>query len=176
MRTTALAGEQSGGRSLARSGFLSLDHTSGHTQFLQLAAWRSHALTDRADSKGYLNPAFNSNPYSILLPHEYRWLSFSHIRYPRFRISAVLFQYHEEHQYSTRGQILKPVACVEPSPGLPGNEMQMISLASKNSGASLTSRWLLLYVSRFTRFRYKRRFAGTQPPRITKVTCNYDRQ
>jgi hypothetical protein len=27
--------------------------------------------------------------------------------YQRFRISAVLFQQHEEHQYTTRGQILK---------------------------------------------------------------------
>jgi hypothetical protein len=28
-----------------------------------------------------------------------------------------------------------------------------------------------LYVSRFTRFRYTRRFTGTQPPRVTRVTC-----
>jgi hypothetical protein len=31
----------------------------------------------------------------------------------------------------------------------------------KNSNSSLTSKWRLLYVSRFTRFRYTRRFAGT---------------
>jgi hypothetical protein len=29
-----------------------------------------------------------------------------------------------------------------------------------------------LYVSRFTRFQYTRRYAGTQPPRFTRVTCN----
>jgi hypothetical protein len=52
-------------------------------------------------------------------------------------LSAVLFQYHEEHQYPILGQILKPVTdCVEPSAGLSGNVMQMISLESKNSGAS----------------------------------------
>jgi hypothetical protein len=34
--------------------------------------------------------------------------------------------------------------------------MQMVSLASKNSGASLTSKW---------------RLAGTQPPCITRGTC-----
>jgi hypothetical protein len=28
-----------------------------------------------------------------------------------------------------------------------------------------------IHVSRFTRFRYTRRFAGKQPPRITRVTC-----
>jgi hypothetical protein len=64
----------------------------------------------------------------------------------RFRISAVLFQYYE-HQYPTRSQILKPITCVKPSPRLSGNAMQMISLASENSGASLTSKWGLLYVS-----------------------------
>jgi hypothetical protein len=30
-----------------------------------------------------------------------------------FRISAALFQYPEEHPYPIRGQILKPVNCVE---------------------------------------------------------------
>jgi hypothetical protein len=59
--------------------------------------------------------------------------------HPHFRISAVLFQYHEEHQYPICGHILKHITCVEPSPGLSGNVM--ISLASKNSGASLTSNW-----------------------------------
>jgi hypothetical protein len=59
-------------------------------------------------------------------------------RYTRFRISAVLFQCHEKHQYPIRGRILKHVTCVEPSPGLSGNVMQVINLASKNSGASLT--------------------------------------
>jgi hypothetical protein len=33
-----------------------------------------------------------------------------------------------------------------------GNAMQIISLTSKNSGASLTSKWRLLYVFRFARF------------------------
>jgi hypothetical protein len=54
---------------------------------------------------------------------------------------TVLFQYHEEHQYPIRGQILNPITCVEPSPGLSGNVMQMIRSASQNSGASLTSKW-----------------------------------
>jgi hypothetical protein len=60
--------------------------------------------------------------------------------YPRFRISAVLFQYYDEHQNSIRIQILKLITWVKPCPGLPGNVMQMISLASKNSGTSLTSK------------------------------------
>jgi hypothetical protein len=82
--------------------------------------------------------------------------------YPRF-----YFSYLDK-------QFLKPVTCVEPSPGLSGNVMQMISLASKNSGASLTSKWRLLYVSRVTRFRYTRRFAGTRHPRITRVACIFE--
>jgi hypothetical protein len=65
----------------------------------------------------------------------------------------------------------KPVPFVELFPGLSGNVMQMISLASKNSGASLTSKWRLLYLSRFTRFFYTQRLAGTQPPCTTRVTC-----
>jgi hypothetical protein len=84
-------------------------------------------------------------------------------------LSTVLFQYYEEHQYPIHGKILKPITCVEPSPGLSGNVIQMISLVSENSGSSLTSRWRLLFLSRFTRFRYTRRFAGTRPPRITRV-------
>jgi hypothetical protein len=54
-------------------------------------------------------------------------------------LSAALFQYHK-HKYPIRGHILKPVTGVEPSPGLSGNVMQMISLASNNSGATLTSK------------------------------------
>jgi hypothetical protein len=69
---------------------------------------------------------------------------YTRFRYPRFRISAVLFQFCEEHQYPIRGQILNPITCVEPSPGLSWNVMQMIGLASNNSGASLTSKWRLL--------------------------------
>jgi hypothetical protein len=42
------------------------------------------------------------------------------------------------------------------SPGLSGYVMQMISLAAENSGASLASKLLLLYVSRFTCFQYTR--------------------
>jgi hypothetical protein len=49
-------------------------------------------------------------------------------------------QYYEEHQYPIRDQS----TCVEPSPSLSGNVMQMKSLASQNSGASLTSKWRLL--------------------------------
>lgn len=40
---------------------------------------------------------------------------------------------------STRGQILKPVTCIEPSLGLSGNGLQMISL-TQNSDTSLTSK------------------------------------
>jgi hypothetical protein len=38
-------------------------------------------------------------------------------------------------------------------------------------GASLRKSTGMLYVSRFTRFRYMRRFAGTHSPRLTTVTC-----
>jgi hypothetical protein len=92
-------------------------------------------------------------------------------RYPRSRISAVLFQYRKEHQYPIRGHILKPITCVEPSPGLSGNVLQMISLTSKNSGASLTPKWWLLYVYRYTCFQFTRRFAGTQPLCVMRFTC-----
>jgi hypothetical protein len=47
----------------------------------------------------------------------------------------------------------------------------MVSLASEHFGITLTSKWRLLYVSRFTHFRYTWRLAGTQPPCITRVTC-----
>jgi hypothetical protein len=56
-------------------------------------------------------------------------------------MSAVLFQHYEEHQHPIRGQILKPITGVETSLGLSWNVMQTISLASENSGASLTSKW-----------------------------------
>jgi hypothetical protein len=62
---------------------------------------------------------------------------FMRFHYLHFHTSMVLFQYYEEDQYHIRGQILKLITCVEPSPGLSLNVMQMISLASKNSGASL---------------------------------------
>jgi hypothetical protein len=91
---------------------------------------------------------------------------YTHFRYPRFYFSIM-----RSIKYPTRGQILKSVTCVEPCPGLSGNVMQMISLASKNYGASLTSKWQLLYVSRFTRFRYTRRLTGMEPPCISRVTC-----
>jgi hypothetical protein len=42
-------------------------------------------------------------------------------RYTRFRISVLLLQcYKKERQYPIRGQILKPITCVEHSPGLSG--------------------------------------------------------
>jgi hypothetical protein len=63
---------------------------------------------------------------------------YTRFSYPRFHISAVLFQFYEKHAYPIHGQILKPITCVEPYPGLSENVMQMISLASKNSGVSLT--------------------------------------
>jgi hypothetical protein len=63
---------------------------------------------------------------------------YTRFRHPRFRIYAVLFQHYEEHQHHIRGQILKSVICVEPSPGLSDYVMQLISLVSTNSGDSLT--------------------------------------
>jgi hypothetical protein len=81
--------------------------------------------------------------------------------YPRFYINII-----------TRNNILSEhITCVKTSPGLSGNVIKIISLASKNSGASVTSKWRLLYVSRFTRFRYTRRHTGIKHPCITKVTC-----
>jgi hypothetical protein len=85
-------------------------------------------------------------------------------------LSTVLFNCHEGHQYLIRGRIIKPVTCVEPFPSSSGNVMQMMILASKNSGSSLTSKWRLLLLSCFMRFHYTRRFAGTQSPCIAKVT------
>jgi hypothetical protein len=96
-----------------------------------------------------------------------RYTSF---RYPRFYFNiscGTSISY-------LRPNFLKPITCVEPSQCLSGNVMQMISLASNNSGASLTSKWRLLYVSRFTRFHYTRRFTGTQPPCTKRVTCNWE--
>jgi hypothetical protein len=43
-------------------------------------------------------------------------------------LSAVLFQYYEVHQYPICGRIFNPITCIEPSPGLSGNVIQMISL------------------------------------------------
>jgi hypothetical protein len=40
-------------------------------------------------------------------------------------------------------------------------------------GVSLRKSMGMLYVSRFMRFRYTRWLAGTQPPRITRVACNW---
>jgi hypothetical protein len=53
----------------------------------------------------------------------------------------LLLQYHKEHQYPIHSQILNPVTCIEPSPGLSGNVMQVVGLAAKNSGATLTGKW-----------------------------------
>jgi hypothetical protein len=68
---------------------------------------------------------------------------------PLVSITAALFQYHDEHQYSISGQIIKAVTCIESSPGLSGNVMRMISLTSNNSGASFncnTIAVLLAYI------------------------------
>jgi hypothetical protein len=105
----------------------------------------------------------------IGLTWQYRWLSLYVHSLSAFCISAGLFQCRE-HQYPIRCKILKPIIRVETSPGLSENVMQMISLATKNFGISLTSKWQFLYVSRFTRFPYTRRFTGTQPPCIPRVT------
>jgi hypothetical protein len=71
-----------------------------------------------------------------------------------FRLSAVSFKYHNDHQHPIHGQILKPITYFELSPALSGIVIQMGSLASKNSGASLKSELQLFYVFRFMRFRY----------------------
>jgi hypothetical protein len=59
---------------------------------------------------------------------------------PRFRISAVLFRYHE-HQYPIRGQILKLITCVETFPGLSGNVMQIISWHQFNIKMTIVMRF-----------------------------------
>lgn len=69
-----------------------------------------------------------------------------------FAFSCVLFQCCEEHHCLAWGQILKPATYIEPSPGLLGNVMQMVSLASKNSVTSLRSKRFLLYVLHFRHF------------------------
>jgi hypothetical protein len=79
-----------------------------------------------------------------------------HFPYPRFCISAVLFQYSEEHQDLICGQILKPFTCI----------IQMISLASQNFSTSLTLRWQLLYIFYFTLFQYMQQFTGMQYGRM----------
>lgn len=59
----------------------------------------------------------------------------------RASLSAVLCRCHEEHQYPIRGQHFKLIiTCVGTSPGLSWNVIQ-ISLASKNSDASIISIW-----------------------------------
>jgi hypothetical protein len=52
-----------------------------------------------------------------------------------------LFHYHEEHQCPTYGQTVTHITCIEPVTGLLGNVMQVFSNASKDFGASLTSKW-----------------------------------
>jgi hypothetical protein len=49
------------------------------------------------------------------------------------------------------------------SPDLTGVVIQKTSQASENSGASLTLKRELLYVSSFVRFRYTRPLSGIQP-------------
>lgn len=90
-----------------------------------------------------------------------------------FGVSSVSFQCHEEHQQPIRFPILKRVSCIKTSPGSFGNIMQMLSLVSENSGASLTSKWRLLFVSRFTPFRYTLWFAWTQPRFIKRLRWNF---
>jgi hypothetical protein len=50
---------------------------------------------------------------------------YTRFNYPCFRISAVLFQCYEEHQYPIRGQILNPITCVESSPRLSENVVRL---------------------------------------------------
>jgi hypothetical protein len=98
-------------------------------------------------------------------------------RYWRFRISTVLFQYHEEHQYRIRGYCRScragALSCACSFTDSPHHFdfrdyklRPLIMHQSENPRACYT-------VSRFTRSRYTRRFAGMQPPCITRVTCTY---
>jgi hypothetical protein len=96
-------------------------------------------------------------------------------RYLRFRISAVLFQYHEEHQYPIRGHGRScravPLCCERSFTDSPhhfnSGDYKFVPLMvyhSENTRAGMSC------ISRFTRFRFSRRFAGSHPPRITRVT------
>jgi hypothetical protein len=96
---------------------------------------------------------------------------YTRFRYPSFRISTVLFQCYEEHQYPVRGQILNPITCVKLSPGLSEYVIQMISLASKNSGARLTSKWRLLYFLVLRVFVTRWDSQECNPPWIRRVNC-----
>lgn len=77
-----------------------------------------------------------------------------------------------DRAFAIRGRILKTLTCVELPPDLSVNVMQMISFASDNSGASLTTRWWL-YISHFTCFRYTRRFSETRLTCIIRAICTY---
>lgn len=49
---------------------------------------------------------------------------YTHFRYSRIRISAVLFQYHKDHQCPIRDHIVKPITNrAEHSPHLAGSIM-----------------------------------------------------
>jgi hypothetical protein len=104
---------------------------------------------------------------------------YTRFRFPRVYISVVLFQYHEEHHYPIRGHGRSwragPLSCAQfhwlaPLFWLRGLQIKV------SHGISLRKSTGMLYVSRFTLFRKKkkRRFAGTQPPRIMRVTCIYN--
>jgi hypothetical protein len=100
-----------------------------------------------------------------------RYTSF---RYPRFRTSAVVFRYHEEHQYPVHGRgrsfRADPLNCARSFTDSPP-PFWLRGLQTKAfHGVSFRKYTGMLYVPRFTRFRYTRRFAGTQAPRITRVT------
>jgi hypothetical protein len=76
-----------------------------------------------------------------------------------------------QHQYLISGQVLKR---------LRRTFSRLIrecdaddKLSTKEFWRHLTSKWRLLRVSRFTHFRYTRRFEGTQSPCITRATCSY---
>lgn len=62
----------------------------------------------------------------------------THIRYPRFCISAVLLQYFDKHQQSNSSQILNSITCIQASSGLSRYVVQMIKLGTKEPVASLT--------------------------------------
>jgi hypothetical protein len=77
--------------------------------------------------------------------------TFSPIRgYTLTSLGASIFNPRQNFKaYYTRGPLSRLIS---------GDVMRSVSLASEDSDTSFTAQWRLLYVSRFTRFRYTRRF------------------
>jgi hypothetical protein len=69
-----------------------------------------------------------------------------HFRCPRLRICAVYFSTLRSINTLSAAKFRAYYACVEPSPGLSKNVMQMTREATRDSGASLTSILRLLAI------------------------------